>query len=604
MKKQDYSIWQNVVFVIKDFWGWQKILVIMGILRIPLMIFLPLLIALIPKVIIEILEAGGGAPQLLVAIPGMTVIAAGLYVADRVTKLWVEDSSKRAHYRYLVRVNETTIDMDYELLFSAEGKVLRAKALKMLDNQMATYLEQALVLLLGSGLGLIVYGSALALLSPWILVVLCISCVVTFYMNLWVNRYIESRRRVQAENRRRLDYVVFKAMDLAAAKDIRLYSLRSWLVEFGRMLLQKENRIVSQIALRRWCSMAVAALFILLRDGVAYVILIGQVLAGHVAVGDFLVYFTMIATFAEWVALILEAGSYLKLSSSCLSDLRGFWDLGASKTTPKARAQLQPVPEKEQWPCEIELRQVRYTYPESTRETLHGIDLTIKAGEKLAIVGLNGAGKTTLIKLLCGLFHPTEGQILVGGVDIAQMDAEAYFDLISVIFQDVHLLPTSIRTNITMQEKGKEDEKRLEQCLRQSGFGSSIQKLPAGLETMMVKNVNENAYELSGGELQKLLLARALYKKAPLMVLDEPTAALDPLAEAEVYRKFNQITQNKTAVYISHRLSSCRFCDDIVVLHQGRVVQQGSHDALVSQKEGLYFKLWQAQAQYYVHEEN
>ncbi len=192
MKKQDYSIWQNVIFVIKDFWGWQKILVIMGILRIPLMIFLPLLIALIPKVIIEILEAGGGAPQLLVAIPGMTVIAAGLYVADRVTKLWVEDSSKRAHYRYLVRVNETTIDMDYELLFSAEGKVLRAKALKMLDNQMTTYLEQALVLLLGSGLGLIVYGSVLALLSPWILVVLCISCVVTFYMNLWVNRYMKA----------------------------------------------------------------------------------------------------------------------------------------------------------------------------------------------------------------------------------------------------------------------------------------------------------------------------------------------------------------------------------------------------------------------------
>ncbi len=182
-------------------------------------------------------------------------------------------------------------------------------------------------------------------------------------------------------------------MDPAAAKDIRLYSLRSWFVEFGRMLLQKENRIVSQIALRRWCSMAVAALFILLRDGVAYVILIGQVLAGRVAVGDFLVYFTMIATFAEWVALILEAWSYLKLSSSCLSDLRGFWDPGASKTTPKARAQLQPVPEKEQWPCEIELRQVRYTYLESTRETLHGIDLTIKAGEKLAIVGLNGAGK-------------------------------------------------------------------------------------------------------------------------------------------------------------------------------------------------------------------
>ena len=597
MEKQKYSIWQNAWFVIKDFWGWQKKLVVMGIIRIPLVIILPLVVALIPKVIIDIMEQGGGAPQLVVAIPVMTVIAIFLYCTEKVASLWVDDSYMRARYRYLIRINEKTMDMDYELLSSAKGKILRARALRMLENQAATIFEGMLVALLSNCLGLISYGGVLATLNPWILVVLILSYGVTWYLNRLVNRYIESKRQEQAENQRRIDYVVFKAIDLAAAKDIRLYSLRRWFIDFGKSLIQKENRIVSQIALRRWASMAVAALLILLRDGLAYAILIQQVISGEVPVSDFLVYFTMISTFAEWVSGILQSWANLNLSNSGLNDLRNFWEMEETAKPQKTK----PIPPKEEWPCEIELQQVGYTYPESEKETLKGIDLKIHAGERLAIVGINGAGKTTLIKLICGLFHPTQGRILVNGEDIKEYDPNEYFDLFSVIFQDVHLLPTSIVTNITMQERGKEDTGRLEKCLQQSGIASRIERLPEGLETLMVKNVNESAYELSGGETQKLLLARALYKEAPILILDEPTAALDPIAENELYLQYRDLTEGRTSLFISHRFASTRFCDRIILMDQGGIAEVGTHEELM-EKGGLYAEMYQVQSQYYQEE--
>lgn len=599
MEKHKYSIWQNAKFVIQDFWGWQKKLIIMGVLWIPLKIILPLLVALIPKVIIDIMEQGGGAPQLLMAIPLMTLFAICLYCGEKTADLWVSDSYMRARYRYMIQINEKTIDMDYELLSSAKGKILRAKALKMIENQEASIFEYVLVALLTSALGLISYGGVLASLNPLILVVLVLSYGITWYLHRWVNRYIESRRQEQAENQRRIDYVVYKALDLAAAKDIRLYSLRKWFVDFGKSLIQKEDKIVSQIALRRWTAMAVAALLILLRDGMAYLILIQQVLEGKVAVSDFLVYFTMISTFAEWVSGILQSWADLKLSNSAMNDLRSFWEMEENEK-PKA---VEAIPNSGEWPCSIELQNVSYTYPESEKETLKDVNLKIEAGERLAVVGLNGAGKTTLIKLICGLFHPTKGRILINGVDIQKFDRDEYFDLFSVIFQDIHLLPTSILTNITMQENGKEDGKRLQKCLKQSGIGSRIEKLPQGLDTLMVKNVNENAYELSGGEMQKLLLARTLYKEAPILILDEPTAALDPVAENELYLQYRDLTEGRTSLFISHRFASTRFCDRIILMDQGGIVEMGTHEELMSQN-GLYAEMYQVQSQYYQDEKN
>lgn len=210
---------------------------------------------------------------------------------------------------------------------------------------------------------------------------------------------------------------------------------------------------------------------------------------------------------------------------------------------------------------------------------------------------MNGSGKTTFIKLLCRLYDPTEGEILLNGIDIRKYNYTEYLSIFSVVFQDFHLFAYQLGQNVAGQIDY--NSRQVKDCLSKSGFSQRLSCLPHGLDTYLYKNFVQEGVNISGGESQKIALARALYKDAHFIILDEPTAALDPIAEAEIYSKFNDIADNKTAIYISHRLSSCRFCDEILVFHQGHIVQQGSHNQLVEDKNGKYHQLWQAQAQYY-----
>ena len=225
------------------------------------------------------------------------------------------------------------------------------------------------------------------------------------------------------------------------------------------------------------------------------------------------------------------------------------------------------------------------------------MNLKFRVGERLAVVGRNGSGKTTFIKLLCRLYDPTEGEILLNGIDIRKYSYEEYLSLFSVVFQDFKLFSFELGQNVAASVEV--DEGKAKACLEQAGFGERLRELPKGLHTCLYKDFEEDGVEISGGEAQKIALARALYKDAPFLVLDEPTAALDPVAEYEVYTGFNRMVGNRTAVYISHRLSSCRFCDEIVVFDEGQIVQRGSHESLLSQPDSLYARLWNAQAKYY-----
>ena len=245
---------------------------------------------------------------------------------------------------------------------------------------------------------------------------------------------------------------------------------------------------------------------------------------------------------------------------------------------------------------EIEFRDVSFKYPGTETWALRHVSMKFNVGERLAVVGENGSGKTTFIKLLCRLYDPTEGEILLNGIDIRKYRYDNYLALFSVVFQDFRLLAQPLGANVAAAEDY--DRGRAEECLIKAGFGARLAQLPKGLDTCLYREFEDDGVEISGGEAQKIALARVLYQDAPFIVLDEPTAALDPEAEAEVYTKFNDIVEDKTAVYISHRLSSCRFCDEIAVFDQGRVVQQGTHDGLV-EAEGKYRSLWEAQAQYY-----
>ncbi len=245
----------------------------------------------------------------------------------------------------------------------------------------------------------------------------------------------------------------------------------------------------------------------------------------------------------------------------------------------------------------IVFENVSFRYPGSDREALRHVSLTLSAGRRAAIVGVNGSGKTTLIKLLCRLYDPDEGRILLNGVDIRTFEIQAYRQLFSVVFQDFSILSFPLGTNVSAQERC--DAARAESALRRSGFGDRLERMPDGLETILYRDYSDRGVEISAGEAQKIAIARAIYKDAPIVILDEPTASLDPVAEYEVYTKFDDLIGHKSAVYISHRLSSCRFCTELFVLDRGAVVQRGSHAELLAETHGPYALLWSAQAQYY-----
>ena len=246
---------------------------------------------------------------------------------------------------------------------------------------------------------------------------------------------------------------------------------------------------------------------------------------------------------------------------------------------------------------EVEFRNVSFKYPGSDNYALRGVNMKFKVGKRLAVVGMNGSGKTTFIKLLCRLYDPTEGEILLNGIDIRKYSYREYMDIFSVVFQDFQLLHLKLGENVA--GKVDYDKELVIDCLEKAGFSDRFIKMKDGTETYLYKEYDKNGVDLSGGEAQKIAIARALYKDAPFIILDEPTAALDPIAEAEIYGKFDEIAGDKTAIYISHRLSSCKFCDEIAVFHEGAVIQQGSHASLVADTNGKYYELWHAQAQYY-----
>ena len=246
---------------------------------------------------------------------------------------------------------------------------------------------------------------------------------------------------------------------------------------------------------------------------------------------------------------------------------------------------------------EVEFRNVSFKYPGSENYALRNVNMKFEIGKRLAVVGMNGSGKTTFIKLLCRLYDPTEGEILLNGIDIRKYNYAEYMNIFSVVFQDFKLFSLTLGENVA--SGSNIDREKVIDCLNKAGFGGRLAEMPNGIDTYLYTDYEKDGVNVSGGEAQKIAIARALYKDSPFIILDEPTAALDPIAEAEIYGKFDEIAGDKTTIYISHRLSSCKFCDEIAVFHEGAVIQQGTHASLVADESGKYYELWHAQAQYY-----
>jgi ATP-binding cassette subfamily B protein len=323
----------------------------------------------------------------------------------------------------------------------------------------------------------------------------------------------------------------------------------------------------------------------------AYLFVIVRAIAGAFPVGDIVRYAGTIYNMANSFYGLSSSLAILIDQTDRLQSTLAFMDI----PNVLYRGTI-PVEKRNDNDYMIEFHTVSFKYPGNDEYSLKNFSLKLNIGQKLAIVGMNGSGKTTMIKLLCRLYDPTEGEITLNGIDIKKYNYEEYINIFSVVFQDFKLYSFRLAENIacsTTIDKGL-----AEQMLHKVGIGERYKKMEEGLDTYLYNDYDKGV-EISGGEAQKIALTRALYKNAPFILLDEPTAALDPISEFEIYSKFNELVGEKTAIYISHRLSSCRFCDDIAVFHQGELIQRGNHNALISEQNGKYYELWNAQAQYY-----
>ena len=317
---------------------------------------------------------------------------------------------------------------------------------------------------------------------------------------------------------------------------------------------------------------------------------------GLIELGDIVQYTGIAVLTADAVTLIIMSISSLYANKDYFKTIFDYLNLSNGKYEGSL-----PIEKRDDNEYEFEFKNVSFKYPKTSKYVLQNVNLKFKIGQRLAIVGMNGSGKTTLIKLLTRFYDPTDGEILLNGINIQKYDYNEYLDIFSVVFQDFKLFSFMLGQNISASMDY--DEKRAKEALTKAGFEKALQKMPQGLKTYLYQDYEEGGIEISGGEAQKIAMARAIYKDSPFIILDEPTAALDPISEFEIYSKFDTIIGNKTAVYISHRLSSCKFCNEIAVFDEGKLVQHGSHDALLQDKEGKYHELWNAQAQYYKEEE-
>ncbi len=380
--------------------------------------------------------------------------------------------------------------------------------------------------------------------------------------------------------------------DSKAAKDVHIYKQKNLIFHsFNRFYDDWEKYSHEWYNNDRKRFNAHSILYLII-TGLTYLYVALKIHIGAFGIGSFIKYQFSIARIMEGCFIISNSVTRLRANNDCLELFFEYLDMPS-----EMHYGTIPTEKRSDNIYDIEFHNVSFKYPHSDIYAIKNLSFKFKVGEKVAVVGMNGSGKTTMIKLLCRLYDPTEGYITLNGIDITKYDYEDYLALFSVVFQDFRLFSFSLGENVACTQNYDDD--KVLSCLNIAGMKERVSSLTDGLKSVIYKDFDENGIEISGGEAQKIAIARALYKDAPFVILDEPTASLDPIAEYEIYSRFNDMVENKTAIYISHRLSSCRFCDKIAVFHEGEIIQFGSHEDLLKDTNGKYYELWNAQAQYY-----
>ena len=594
--KPKYSMGQNVWFMIRIAWtsGEKKVLVL-SLLSAVSFVTMNLINLYISPRILAAVEAHVSLSELfwtiLVLVLAMMLVSAfSAYI--NTNTLYGRISVRSEIINLLNRKAATT---SYPNLYDDHFSKLLAKASDCISsNRAATEaVWNTLTDLTINGLGFLAYVLVLSAVQPILILVILVTAVLSYFISNYVNGYGYRHREEEAEYQKHMNYIAGRVRDFETAKDIRIFGLRPWLTELYNKALMAYtafHRRAENVYI--WARVADLVLS-LLRNGIAYAYLIGMVLQGGLTAAEFLLYFNAAGNFTAWVSGILSGFNTLYKQSLDISTVRECLEYEEQF---RFREGL-PIHAEAGKRYELKLEDVSFRYPGAAQNTLSHLNLTLRPDEKLAVVGLNGAGKTTLVKLMCGFLDPTEGRVLLDGKDIREYNRTEYYTLFSAVFQTFSLLAGTIAANVAQREENI-DMARVRECVEKAGLKEKIESLKDGYETHLYRKVYEDAVLLSGGETQRLMLARALYKDAPFVVLDEPTAALDPIAESEMYQKYNEMTKGKSSVYISHRLASTRFCDRIILIADGGIQEEGTHEELL-RKGGEYAKLYEVQSQYY-----
>ena len=559
---------------------------------------IPILSAFLPKLVIERLTSDSdiwGLIDTIMIFMGSIAVLTG--VSKFLTKyLYFEKFSINVHYLKLVANKGLTTD--YINQENGTFRKLQEESFQYCNGHSPlTQVYDVLQSLGTSVLGITVFSAVLFKLNAAVILFLVVTTAFSFYLNKRVVKWTDEHSKERMGYVQQLSYINAVSGDARSAKDIRIYPMAKWfsdiyednmkgIAAWYRKLTKKLFRVTA-------CDGALG----LLREGIIYLYLIYLFMNSQISVADFVLYFGVVTGFSAWLSEIFAEVSVLNQLSTKINRFREYLDFPEEYLR---EGGLHPNQDK--LPKVIELKNVSFRYEENQPYVLENFNLAINPGEHLAVVGLNGAGKTTLVKLICGLIDPTEGQVLYDGKSIAEYDRVELYRMYSAVFQQFSIMPVTVEEIVAEAPKAQVDSERVKKYLELAGMWERIQKLPNKLQSQFGRTIYEDGVEFSGGETQKLLLARAMYKSSPIMLLDEPTAALDPIAESEIYHKYNQISEGKTTVFISHRLASTNFCNRIILIEDGAICEEGTHRELLD-KKGKYYNLFEMQAKYYREEE-
>ena len=595
LQKPKYNMWQNTGFMVKVAWKDNKLVLFLCVALAAATAGVTITELLIAPMILQKVETMAPLGELVSTILGFSVVLLAV-------------SALKAYFTENTLFGR--VDVRIKVINMLNQKLAETSFANLLDTRFIEYskkTERACSAnresveaiwttwtdILTNVLGFAVYLALLSTLNLGLILVVLATTVAGYFINKRINEWGYRHREEEIKYNQQMDYIRFQSENRAFAKDVRIFGLRSWLDDLWNSTFSLYRAFLEKREKTYLWTNVVDLLLAFARNGIAYVYLIGLVLDQGLPVSQFLLYFNAVSGFTQWVTGILDQFSILHKQSLDLSIVRQFLEW----PEPFCFEEGEPLAKDMNREYEIKLENVSYRYPEAQKDTISKMNLTIHPGEKLAIVGLNGAGKTTLVKLVCGFLDPTEGRVLLNGEDIRKYNRRDYYELFEAVFQDFSVLEASVAENVAQRVEGI-DIPKVWDCLEQAGLTEKIRSLPKQLETKVGRRVFEDGIELSGGQTQRLMLARALYKDSPLIILDEPTAALDPIAENDIYMKYSEMTHGRTSLFISHRLASTRFCDRILFLEHGAIVEEGTHEQLLAANGG-YAHLFEVQSQYY-----